>query len=164
MIRKLGAQDFDAVYAVVNEAAIIFKGHIPEDCWKEPYMSREELKEEITADMQFYGYSFDGVVVAVMGIQPVGHVTLIRHAYTLSKYQHRGIGAELLNHLLRLTETPIVLVGTWTDAAWAIKFYRDHGFQLQTRTQTNNLLHKYWRISDRQVETSVVLQLQRAKQ
>lgn len=124
-------------------------------------MSREELKEEINAGVQFYGYSLDGVVVAVMGIQPVGDMTLIRHAYTLSKYQHRGIGAELLNHLLGLAETFNVLVGTWTDAAWAIKFYQDHGFQLQTRTQTNNLLHKYWHISERQVETSVVLKLQR---
>jgi len=161
MIRNLGSQDFGTVYSVVNEAAVVFKGHISEDCWKEPYMSREELKEEINAGVQFYGYSLDGVVVAVMGIQPVGDMTLIRHAYTLSKYQHRGIGAELLNHLLGLAETFNVLVGTWTDAAWAIKFYQDHGFQLQTRTQTNNLLHKYWHISERQVETSVVLKLQR---
>jgi GNAT superfamily N-acetyltransferase len=163
MISKLGAQNFDIVNAVINEAAVAFKGNIPEDCWKEPYMSREELKEEITLGVQFYGYSLDGIVVGVMGIQPVGKVTLIRHAYTISKYQHRGIGAKLLNHLLGLAETPRVLVGTWTDATWAIKFYQDHGFQLLTRTQTNNLLHKYWRISERQVETSVVLQLQRPK-
>jgi GNAT superfamily N-acetyltransferase len=163
MISKLGAQDSDIVNAVVNEAAAAFKGKIPEDCWKEPYMSREEIKEEIAAGVQFYGYILDGAVVAVMGIQPVGNVTLIRHAYTLSTYQHRGIGAELLTHLLGLAETFFVLVGTWTDAVWAIKFYQDHGFKLQTRKQTNNLLHKYWRIPERQVETSVVLKLQRQK-
>ncbi len=163
MISKLGAQDFDTVNDVVNEASVAFKGKIPEDCWKEPYMSRDELKEEITAGVQFYGYSIDEVVVAVMGIQLVGDVTLIRHAYTLTKYQHRGIGAKLLNHLLDLAETPLVLVGTWTDAAWAIKFYQGHGIELQTRTQTNNFLHKYWHISERQVETSVVLKLQRLK-
>jgi len=164
MIRNLGAQDFDTVYTVVNEAAVAFKGNIPEDCLKEPYMSREELKEEISSGVQFYGYSLDDVVVAVMGIQAVDNVTLIRHAYTLSKYQHHGIGAELLRHLLSLADKPRVLVGTWTGAAWAIKFYQNHGFKLQTRTQTNNLLHKYWRISERQVETSVVLQLPRGKQ
>jgi len=163
MISKLGAQDFEIVNAVVNEAAAAFKGKIPEDCWKEPYMSREELKGEIAAGVQFYGRILDGAVVAVMGIQPVENVTLIRHAYTLSTYQHQGIGAELLNHLLGLAETFFVLVGTWTDAVWAIKFYQDHGFKLQTRKQTNNLLHKYWRIPERQVETSVVLKLQRQK-
>ena len=30
-----------------NDAAFAYKGIIPEDRWKEPYMSREELRYEI---------------------------------------------------------------------------------------------------------------------
>jgi GNAT superfamily N-acetyltransferase len=99
-----------------------------------------------------------------MGIQPVGDATLIRHAYTITSYQRRGIGAKLLNHLLTLAETRRILVGTWELASWAIRFYQNLGFQLTTRQETNRLLRKYWNIPQRQVETSVVLTLDRNAQ
>ena len=161
MIRKLGDADFPTVFAVVNEAAVAYRGKIPADCYKTPYMPEEELAEEIASGVQFYGYIEDGVVVAVMGIQQVKDVTLIRHAYTLTRYQRRGIGAKLIHHLLALAKTPRILVGTWETAPWAIRFYQNHGFHLTSRQQTNMLLHKYWNITERQVETSVVLELDR---
>ncbi len=120
-------------------------------------MPAEELKEEISSGVQFYGFTQNGATVAVMGIQPVGDVTLIRHAYTLTLHQRRGMGDKLLNHLLGLAQTDRILVGTWTDAAWAIRFYQKHGFVLLSREETNRLLRRYWRIPERQVETSVVL-------
>ncbi len=120
-------------------------------------MPAEELKEEIESGVQFYGYTENGVVVAVMGIQPVKDVTLIRHAYTLTTYQRRGIGKKLITYLLTLAQTRCILVGTWEAADWAVRFYQKNGFQLLTREETNKLLHKYWNISERQVETSVVL-------
>jgi GNAT superfamily N-acetyltransferase len=158
MIRKLTDVDFDAIFYVVNEAAMAYKGKIPADRWKEPYMPKKELREEIVGGVQFYGYFEKSLLVAVMGIQRVGDVTLIRHAYTLTSQQRKGLGEKLLNHLLNLAETKRVLVGTWTDASWAIKFYQKHGFQLLTRQQTNTLLKKYWNIPERQVETSIVLE------
>lgn len=163
LIGKLEANDFQRIHAVINDAATAYSGKIPADCYKQPYMSKEELQQEIESGVHFYGYSVDGIVVAVMGIQQVDHVTLIRHAYILTSHQHRGIGTELLNHLLGLAGNPQVSVGTWTDATWAIKFYQKHGFKLTTRQETNKLLHHYWNISERQIETSVVLQLQRAQ-
>jgi hypothetical protein len=70
----------------------------------------------------------------------------------------------LLNYLLlNLARTQRVLVGTWESAPWTIKFYQKHGFQLLSREETNNLLKKYWNIPNRQVETSVVLELKRLK-
>jgi GNAT superfamily N-acetyltransferase len=158
MIRKLGDADFDAIFNIVNEAAIAYKGKIPADRWKEPYMTKEELKEEIASGIQFYGYFENNALVAVMGIQRVNDVTLIRHAYTLTSQQRKGIGEKLLNHLLSLAETKPILVGTWTDAPWAICFYQKHGFELLSRQQTNMLLKKYWNIPERQVETSIVLE------
>jgi GNAT superfamily N-acetyltransferase len=90
-----------------------------------------------------------------MGIQPVQDVTLIRHAYVRTSSQKRGVGGHLLSHLRALTSSP-VLIGTWGDAAWAIRFYEKHGFQMVSRHERDRLLKKYWSILERQIETSVV--------
>jgi hypothetical protein len=50
-----------------------------------------------------------------------------------------------------------LLIGTWADATWAIRFYEKHGFRLVTEEEKNRLLKRYWSIPKRQVETSVVL-------
>jgi GNAT superfamily N-acetyltransferase len=159
MIYKLAKADFPTILSIVNDAAQAYKGKIPADRWKEPYMPPQELKEEIESGVEFYGYFENRELIAVMGIQPVGDVTLIRHAYTLINHQRKGVGEKLLNHLLTLARTDRILVGTWETAPWAIKFYEKHGFVLLPREETNRLLKKYWSIAERQVETSVVLEL-----
>ena len=122
-------------------------------------MSDEELKEEIKSGVEFYGYIEDDVLVAVMGIQPIKDITLIRHAYVLKNRQQRGVGEKLLRNLLNLVRTYEVLVGTWEAAYWAIRFYEKHGFKLVSREETDKLLRKHWNITERQIETSVVLKL-----
>ena len=159
MIRKLTSADLQNILNVVNEAAVAYKGKIPADRWKEPYMPREELEKEIQSGVQFYGYTDNNTLIAVMGIQPVGDATLIRHAYTLTDHQRKGLGEQLLSFLLKLAITRRILVGTWESAPWAIKFYQKHRFELLSREETNKLLKKYWNIPERQVETSVVLEL-----
>lgn len=158
MICKLANTDFQAILTVVNDAAFAYKGKIPNDRWKEPYMPAQELEEEIRRGVQFYGYTENNALIAVMGIQPVNDVTLIRHAYTLTNHQRKGAGEKLLNHLLTLAKTDKILVGTWETAPWAIKFYQKHGFVLLSRIDSNKLLKKYWNIPERQIETSVVLE------
>jgi GNAT superfamily N-acetyltransferase len=91
-----------------------------------------------------------------MGIQQVEDVTLIRHAYVRAGSQKQGIGGRLLSHLRKLAHGP-VLIGTWADAVWAVRFYEKHGFHLVAREQKARLLKRYWNVPDRQVETSVVL-------
>ena len=142
--------------AIVNAAAEAYKGVIPADCWHEPYLSTSQLDDEIAAGVAFWGYEADGVLVGLMGLQPVRDADLIRHAYVLPADQHQGIGGRLLAHLLGMA-TRRILVGTWADATWAIRFYQRHGFALVPREHTAALLRRYWMISDRQVETSVVL-------
>lgn len=160
MISKLSITDFQAILDVVNNAAMIYKRIIPSDRWKEPYMPAEELKEEIESGVQFYGWKENDLLIAVMGIQPINDVTLIRHAYVLTAYQRKGLGEKLLNHLMGLTKTSKIYVGTWTAAWWAIKFYQKRGFKLVSTQEKNKLLKTYWNIPTRQVETSVVLQLE----
>ncbi len=50
-----------------------------------------------------------------------------------------------------------MLIGTWADASWAISFYEKHGFQVVGPEEKNRLLQKYWKIPERQIDTSVVL-------
>lgn len=119
-------------------------------------MPKDELLSDIADGVVFYGYEKDGSLVAVMGIQDRGSVTLIRHAYTRTEKRGMGIGSRLLEHLLQLTSKP-VLIGTWRDATWATRFYQKFGFKLVSKEQKDRLLRAYWTIPQRQVETSVVL-------
>ena len=156
MIRQCSDDDFEMIYKIINDAAFAYNGIIPKDRWKEPYMSREELRHEIDEGVVFYGYEEDGDLKGVMGIQDVQDVTLIRHAYVRTAERNKGIGSKLMSHLRQMTDRPI-LIGTWADAVWAIRFYEKHGFRLVSTEEKNCLLKKYWRIPERQVETSVVL-------
>jgi len=156
MIRRCIVQDFAHIHAVVNDGAQAYKGIIPADRWTDPYMSTQQLQREIDEGIIFWGYEDNGQLSGVMGIQSVRDVTLIRHAYVLTTSQKQGIGAHLLAHLRELATGP-VLIGTWADATWAIRFYKKYGFQIVSATEKDQLLKKYWSIPDRQVETSVVL-------
>lgn len=156
MIRPCHDHEFDTIWAIINDGAQAYKGVIPEDRWTEPYMSKEKLQHEIDDGVMFSGYEDAGTLVGVMGIQEVGDVTLIRHAYVCTSHQNHGIGGQLLSHLRKLASGPI-LIGTWTDASWAIKFYERHGFRVVPPAEKERLLRKYWKIPQRQMETSVVL-------
>jgi GNAT superfamily N-acetyltransferase len=155
-IRPCRDDERAAILAIVNSAAEAYRGVIPADRWHEPYMPSDELDSEIAAGVVFWGYEADGELLGIMGIQPVGDVDLIRHAYVSPASQGRGIGAALLAHLARSTSRPI-LVGTWAAADWAIRFYRRHGFELVAPDRKAELLKTYWTIPDRQIATSVVL-------
>jgi len=156
VIRRCRDDERDAILAIVNAAAEAYRGVIPADRWREPYMPADELDAEIAAGVAFWGYERGGELVGVMGTQAVGDVHLIRHAYVAPAHQRRGTGAALLEHLAR-RRTRRMLVGTWAAATWAIGFYRRHGFEPVGRERTADLLRTYWTIPDRQVETSVVL-------
>jgi len=156
VIRLCQQTDMDTIHEIINDSARAYRGHIPEDRYHEPYMPKEQLLSEITDGVVFYGYEDEGQLVAVMGLQDKGPVILIRHAYTSTEKRHRGIGSSLLEHLLGMTAKP-VLIGTWRDAEWAIRFYEKHGFKLVSKEQKEKLLTEYWSIPERQVETSVVL-------
>jgi GNAT superfamily N-acetyltransferase len=155
-IRVCRRDELTAILAIVNAAAEAYRGVIPADRWHEPYMTRRELESEIAAGVAFWGYEADGALIGVMGIQAVGDVELIRHAYVLPGSQRRGVGGALLEHLSARSERRM-LVGTWAAAEWAIDFYRRHGFALASPERGAALLKRCWTIPDRQVETSVVL-------
>jgi N-acetylglutamate synthase-like GNAT family acetyltransferase len=156
MIRRCGDADLPAMLAIINDAAQAYRGIIPADRWHDPYMPESELREEIAAGVVFWGVEEGGRLVGVMGLQEVRDVTLIRHAYVATARRGGGIGTRLLEHLVAQTDRPI-LVGTWADATWAIRFYVKHGFTLVSPEEKDRLLPRYWKIPERQIATSVVL-------
>jgi GNAT superfamily N-acetyltransferase len=156
VIRACRDDERTAILAIVNAAAQAYRGVIPADRWREPYMPVAELHDEIAAGVVFWGYEADGALVGIMGLQRMRDVELIRHAYVSPGSQRRGIGAALLEHLVR-RRTRRMLVGTWAAADWAVGFYRGHGFELVPPDRGAALLRAYWTIPDRQIDASVVL-------
>ena len=91
MIIENTIKDLSSILYVINDAAIKYKGVIPDYCWHEPYMLEEELVNEFDHGVRMFGYNKNNKLVGVMGIQELKDVTLIRHAYTLTNYQGMGI-------------------------------------------------------------------------
>src|SRR5207248_4742202 len=151
LIRKSVERDLAAVLEIINDAAQAYRGIIPADRWHEPYMPLEELEQEIRDGVVFWGYQAGGELIGVMGIQDRGEVTLIRHAYVQTAQRRQGIGEKLLRHLEDMTAKPI-LIGTWSAAAWAIRFYEKNGYRSLSRPETERLLRRYWSIPERQIE------------
>ena len=156
LIREIREADLDATLAIINEAAQAYRGVIPVDQWREPYMAPDELKKEIAGGVMFWVAEEDERPLGVMGIQDQGEVVLVRHAYIAPSMQRKGTGTKLLRHVEAVTGKP-VLIGTWADASWAIAFYRRNGFTVVPNRHKDALLRRYWSIPARQVETSVVL-------
>jgi GNAT superfamily N-acetyltransferase len=155
-IRRCPDNERQAIFEIVNAAAEAYRDVIPADRWHEPYMPMGDLEGEIEAGVEFWGYEKDGELLGIMGIQRLGEVDLIRHAYVLPASQGKGVGGALLEHLMERAERP-VLVGTWAAAEWAIGFYRRHGFEQVPPARKDELLRRHWKIPERQIETSVVL-------
>jgi GNAT superfamily N-acetyltransferase len=156
ILRRCRDDEQPIILDIINSAAAAYRGVIPGDCWHEPYMTPGQLQSEVAAGVVFWGYDIDGALVGVMGIQPVRDVDLIRHACVPPRFQRRGVGGELLAHLRDLSGRRM-LVGTWQAAAWAVRFYRRHGFALVPEEQKTSLLETYWTVPTRQIEASVVL-------
>ena len=158
MISEYKKNDTPKILHVINDASLRYKGIIPDNCWHEPYMSEQELIDEFSDGVHMFGFQHNNKLIGVIGIQKVKDVFLIRHAYTLTSYQGKGTGSALLEHLLKTNQNSRLLVGTWRNAIWAIRFYKRFDFILHTKEQSTLLLKKYWKIPSKQIENSVVLE------
>ena len=158
MIKECTKSDNSKILYIINDAAVRYKGIIPNNCWHEPYMSEKDLNNEFNDGVCIYGYHDNNKLIVVIGIQEVKDVILIRHAYTLTSYQGKGTGSNLLEYLLKKNQNSHLLVGTWRNATWAIRFYEKFGFILHAKEQSTLLLKKYWKIQSKQIKNSVVLE------
>ena len=158
MISEYKKTDTSKILNIINDASLKYKGVIPDDCWHQPYMSELELIGDFSDGVRMYGYHHNNTLIGVIGIQKVKDVTLIRHAYTLTSCQGKGMGSALLEYLLKKNQNSRLLLGTWKKAKWAIRFYEKFGFILHTEEQSTLLLKKYWKIPSKQIKNSIVLE------
>ena len=158
MIGEYKKSDASEILHVINDASLKYKGVIPDSYWHEPYMSEQELIDEFSDGVRMFGYHQNSKLIGVIGFQKKKDVTLIRHAYTLTSYQDKGTGSALLEYLLKKNQNSRLLVGTWRNSTWAIRFYEKFGFILHTKEQSTLLLKKFWEIPSKQIKNSVVLE------
>ena len=158
MIKEYTKKNIYKILNIINDAAIKYKGIIPDDCLNEPYMSEQELGEEFSNGVRMFGFELNNELVGVIGVQKIKDVVLIRHAYTSTLHQGKGIGSSLLEYLLKQNQNSRLLVGTWKKASWAIRFYEKFGFIVHSKDETNLLLKKYWKIPSKQIDNSIVLE------
>jgi|SRR5438034_1742944 len=69
LIRESVDADGAAILALVNDAAQAYRGVIPVDRWREPYMSTDELEKEISGGIVFWMVEEERRLLGVMGIQ-----------------------------------------------------------------------------------------------
>ena len=62
-------------------------------------MSKQELLNEFSDKVRMFGYNHNNKLIGVIGMQKIKDVVLIRHAYTLTRYQRTGIGSALIKYL-----------------------------------------------------------------
>lgn len=80
------------------------------DRWHDPYKPREELARGIEQGVVFWGFEEDGVLLGLMGLQPVKDVTLIRHAYVTAPAVERASAASSISTCWD---------GPWDGSSWA---------------------------------------------
>ena len=158
MISEYTKSNTSKILLIINDASLRYKGIIPDNCWHVPYMLEQELIDEFSDGVRMFGYHHNNKLIGVIGVQELKDVTLIRHAYTLTSFQGKGTGSALLEYLLKKNQNSRLLVGTWRNDTWAIRFYEKFGFILHAKEQSALLLKKYWKISAKQIKNSVVLE------
>ncbi len=122
-------------------------------------MPMDELQREMKRVM-FLAYEEDGKVLGVMGFEFVGDVALVRHAYVLPESQRKGIGSLLLRRIedtiAKSRRAMRIIIGTYTNASWAVTFYEKHGYRKSTNPQ--EILAKYYDIPEVQRVNSLTLE------
>lgn len=156
MIRACRQSDFESIRAVINDAAAAYKGTVPPELYREPWMSVAYLESELRSGVAFWCMERDSKIFGVMGVQRVHDVLLIRHSYVCTELRRSGIGSQLIRFHLERANTPI-LVGCLKAMTWAIRFYQKHGFILVGDHQRDLLRRRYWNLSPEHVRNSVVL-------
>jgi len=89
LIRPLQPDEIDRALAIINQAALAYKGVIPADCWQEPYMPAAELRAEIAAGVDFFGCVGPGGLLGQKNREGPQSRTHLHHPVLGAKFQGR---------------------------------------------------------------------------
>jgi len=113
---------------------LFYRGIVPPERFKDPFMTPEELEEELERK-DFYIFELEGRIVGVAAFETAttrfGTAGIVTRMYVLPQFQRRGIGTALIAEIERMAKKlGIEEILIWTDpkATWAISFYKKAGY------------------------------------
>jgi N-acetylglutamate synthase-like GNAT family acetyltransferase len=156
-IRPCVESDFSQILETINDGARAYRGHIPEDFWKEPYVSPAELHDALDQGMRFLAVvEPSGRFAGVLAMHERKNACMIRYVYVRCAVQGQGVGTRLL-HACQSIATKKILIAAWRGATWAVAFYERHGFRKISSPLKGALHTHYWKMSGALTEASVIL-------
>jgi GNAT superfamily N-acetyltransferase len=156
--RPLTAADRTAAIAVINEAARWYEEFLPPEELHGPEMTPEDFDAEASR-MTWYGAFLPGQLIAVMGLEHVKDVALVRHAYVPLAWQRHGAGSALLAHLEREARAARIVVGTYAANYKARAMLEKRGYRLSPDSQA--VLRAYYAIPEDRLQSSVTYEKDR---
>jgi N-acetylglutamate synthase-like GNAT family acetyltransferase len=109
--------------------------------------------------MTWYGAFLPGRLIAVMGLEHVKDVALIRHAYVPPGWQRHGAGSALLAHLEAQTRAARIIVGTYAANYKARAMLEKRGYRLCADSVA--VLRAYYAIPEDRLQSSVTYEKHR---
>jgi len=131
--------DLDEILSLVNRVvAEWFIKIIPEEYYKEPFLSKKQFSQMATF-MEFFVVRIEGQIIAVGSFSSRYEETAwIPLMHVHSEYQRMGIGASLIEFLEKKAKSldyKHIKLETDSEAKWAINFYQKHGYTVFQRDE-----------------------------
>jgi GNAT superfamily N-acetyltransferase len=158
-MRQLIASDRAAALAVINEAARWYAEFLPPAALHGPEMTPEDFDAE-GLRLAWYGAFVGGDLVAVMGLEHVKDVALIRHGYVVPAWQRQGVGSTLLAHLEDQACAARIIIGTYAANYKARAVLEKRGYRLSESSEA--VLREYYAIPEDRLKSSVTYEKVRA--
>jgi len=126
-IRRATAGDLSEILTVINTTnRLFYRGIVPPERFKDPFMSDDELKQELE-QKDFYICELEDRIVGVAAFETSttrsGTVGIVTRMYVLPEFQRKGIGTALISEIESVArEQGVREILIWTDpkARWAV--------------------------------------------
>tara|TARA_B100000809_G_scaffold223429_1_gene232973 strand:- start:2811 stop:3278 length:468 start_codon:yes stop_codon:yes gene_type:complete len=103
---------------------------------------KRPLENYTESNTEFYGYTTNGVLAAVVEIDTNNNYTLIRSLVVHPDYFRQGIAGELMKFVLKTFKSNLFVVETGLENGPATKLYEKFGFIEVHQWDTNHGIRK----------------------
>ncbi|HZP88262.1 MAG TPA: GNAT family N-acetyltransferase [Burkholderiales bacterium] len=152
-VRVLSSSDQEAALEVINTAARWYEEILPVDALHPQEMDAGQW-QDAARRMVWYGSFLESQLIAVMALQPIPPVALVRHGYVLPPYQRQRIGTALLEHLERAAgDAQRIIIGTYAANYKARAVLEKRGYRLSADSAA--ILARYFDVAADRAAQSV---------